>query len=81
VDFKVDRRYSFLRGVGGRSEQASFACFEDGSAVVEIDGDITIWEEAEDAREMALADLRSRGFLVVHEETGLGPGLPGGQRT
>jgi hypothetical protein len=66
MSFEIGREYAFVRNAQGTPEHATFIRFEDGSAVVDDDGGAVIWEESEDAWQLALSDLRSRGFLEEH---------------
>lgn len=78
MDFEIDRDYPFVRNDGDRIERAEFTRFDDGSAIVKFDGHATIWENVEDAWELALSDLRGRGFVIESGLAGSGTGTPGG---
>ena len=59
---EIGRKYIFTRITNGIVERATFVRFDDGTAFVECGGDEVIWEEDEEAWQLALSDLHARGF-------------------
>jgi hypothetical protein len=64
---EIDREYSFVRVLDGKVECAAYTRFSDGSACVSGTEDERIYEERDDAWQLALDWLKSEGFITREE--------------